>query len=241
MANIYSDYLKTKNGVQLMTTECPIVHYLRFSQWSDSNFPTRYLIAKLPLTSVANGCTLHIIICTGSYMGNGKMNCDATIGNRNGFNATGIYYGNNQLENIRIVAYKQINGEHWFYLERNSRYVGEPFLTIESAKNYYIGSQTPVTPSGTIEKVIDILFRNDRSMFLVGAVYITATNINPGTFLGGTWTGFGGGRCLVGVNTTETDFNTPLKTSLALPADKFVKKMAELYNVTESYLLGLDK
>lgn len=28
--------------------------------------------------------------------------------------------------------------------------------------------------------------------------------------------------------------------SLALPADKFVKKMAELYNVKEDYLLGLD-
>lgn len=29
--------------------------------------------------------------------------------------------------------------------------------------------------------------------------------------------------------------------SLTLPANKFVKKLAELYNVTEDYLLGLDK
>lgn len=29
--------------------------------------------------------------------------------------------------------------------------------------------------------------------------------------------------------------------SLALPTNKFVKKLAELYNVTEDYLLGLDK
>ena len=29
--------------------------------------------------------------------------------------------------------------------------------------------------------------------------------------------------------------------SLALPADKYVKKLSELYNVTENYLLGLDK
>lgn len=214
MANIQSGYLKTKNGVQLMTAECPIVHYLRFNQWSDNSFPTRYLIAKLPPTSDANGCTLHITMCTGSYMGNGKMNCDITIGNRNGFNVTGIYYGNNQLGNIRLVAYKQTNGEHWIYLERNDKYVGETFLTVESAKNYYVGSQTPKTPSGTLEKTIDsfVLFRNDRSMFPVGAVYITATNINPGTFLGGTWIGFGGGRCLVGVNSSEIEFNTPLKT-----------------------------
>lgn len=29
--------------------------------------------------------------------------------------------------------------------------------------------------------------------------------------------------------------------SLALPSDKFVKKLSELYNVTEDYLLGFDK
>ena len=29
--------------------------------------------------------------------------------------------------------------------------------------------------------------------------------------------------------------------SLTLPANKFVKKLAALYNVTEDYLLGLDK
>lgn len=29
--------------------------------------------------------------------------------------------------------------------------------------------------------------------------------------------------------------------SLALPADKYVKKLSELYKVTEDYLLGLDE
>lgn len=29
--------------------------------------------------------------------------------------------------------------------------------------------------------------------------------------------------------------------SLSLPADKYLKKLSELYNVTEDYLLGLDE
>ena len=51
-----------------------------------------------------------------------------------------------------------------------------------------------------------------KELFPIGSVYITVENINPGTFLGGTWTGFGGGRCLVGVNSSEAEFDEPLKT-----------------------------
>lgn len=41
--------------------------------------------------------------------------------------------------------------------------------------------------------------------FPVGAVYITATNTNPGTFLGGTWARIGQGRTLIGEGTLGTD------------------------------------
>lgn len=51
-----------------------------------------------------------------------------------------------------------------------------------------------------------------KAMFPVGSVYITATNTNPQTFLGGTWIQFGQGRTLVGVNTSDTDFKSALKT-----------------------------
>ena len=39
------------------------------------------------------------------------------------------------------------------------------------------------------------------AMYPVGSVYITYNNINPGTFLGGTWERFGQGRTLVGEGT----------------------------------------
>ena len=49
-------------------------------------------------------------------------------------------------------------------------------------------------------------------LFPVGAIYISVNNVNPGTFLGGTWASFGSGRTLVGVDAEDTDFDTVEKT-----------------------------
>lgn len=49
-------------------------------------------------------------------------------------------------------------------------------------------------------------------IYPVGSVYISVNSTNPGDFLGGTWVEFGQGKTLVGVNTSETEFNTVEKT-----------------------------
>ena len=46
------------------------------------------------------------------------------------------------------------------------------------------------------------------ALFPIGAVYITTTNTNPGTFLGGTWTQIAQGRMLIGVGTLGADTYT---------------------------------
>ena len=51
-----------------------------------------------------------------------------------------------------------------------------------------------------------------KKIFPVGSIFITVTNTNPGTFIGGTWSSFGAGRVLVGVDTSQTEFNTVQKT-----------------------------
>ena len=56
------------------------------------------------------------------------------------------------------------------------------------------------TFSGTIDGIALV-----NRMFPVGSVYITATNTNPGTFLGGTWSQIGQGRTLIGVGTLDDD------------------------------------
>ena len=54
--------------------------------------------------------------------------------------------------------------------------------------------------TGTIDGIALV-----NKMFPVGAIYITAGNTNPGTFLGGTWTQIAQGRALIGVGTLGSD------------------------------------
>ncbi len=49
--------------------------------------------------------------------------------------------------------------------------------------------------------------------FPLGSILITVDNINPATWLGyGMWNQFAQGRCLVGQDSTQTEFATPLQT-----------------------------
>ena len=49
-------------------------------------------------------------------------------------------------------------------------------------------------------------------IYPVGSIYMSATNTNPGSTLGGTWVAWGSGKVPVGINSTDTDFNTAEKT-----------------------------
>lgn len=49
-------------------------------------------------------------------------------------------------------------------------------------------------------------------VYPVGSIYMSTVNTNPGTLFGGTWVAWGSGRVPVGVNTSDSDFNTSEKT-----------------------------
>ena len=49
-------------------------------------------------------------------------------------------------------------------------------------------------------------------LYPVGSIKMSVENRNPALDIGGTWTVWGSGRVPVGVNTTDTDFNTVEKT-----------------------------
>lgn len=50
------------------------------------------------------------------------------------------------------------------------------------------------------------------TIYPVGAIYISVTSTNPGTYLGGTWAAFGTGRTLVGIDTGQSEFNVVEET-----------------------------
>jgi hypothetical protein len=46
----------------------------------------------------------------------------------------------------------------------------------------------------------------------VGTIYQSVSDVNPGTFMGGTWTAWGAGKFIVGVDTGQTEFDTVEET-----------------------------
>jgi len=64
---------------------------------------------------------------------------------------------------------------------------------------------------------IDGTFKNNNKSILdltypVGSIYLSIKNTNPGTLFGGTWAAWGSGRVPVGVNTSDTNYNSVEKT-----------------------------
>lgn len=52
-----------------------------------------------------------------------------------------------------------------------------------------------------------------QTVYPVGVIYVSTLSTNPATLLGfGTWTAFGAGKCLVGINAAETEFDTVEET-----------------------------
>ena len=49
-------------------------------------------------------------------------------------------------------------------------------------------------------------------IYPVGSIYMSINSANPSTLFGGTWTSWGAGRVPIGVNSSDTDFNTVEKT-----------------------------
>lgn len=49
-------------------------------------------------------------------------------------------------------------------------------------------------------------------VYPIGSIYISTTSTNPGTLFGGTWVEFGKGRTLVGIDTSDSNFNYSEKT-----------------------------
>lgn len=50
------------------------------------------------------------------------------------------------------------------------------------------------------------------AIYPIGSIYISVNSTNPSTLFGGTWVSFGAGRVIVGIDSSQTEFNTVEKT-----------------------------
>lgn len=91
-----------------------------------------------------------------------------------------------------------------------------PILTPEELKDKFdAASKNVIMPA--INGVINTLISDaDNALFLkiypVGSIYMSVNSTNPSTLFGGTWTAWGAGRVPVGVNASDTAFDTVEET-----------------------------
>lgn len=89
-----------------------------------------------------------------------------------------------------------------------------PIVDVSDTEQASTGS----TRKGTIETIADYI--KDRNMvevlkkvYPVGCIYTSTVSTNPSILFGfGTWSAFGAGKVMVGLDSTDTDFNTIGKT-----------------------------
>ena len=94
----------------------------------------------------------------------------------------------------------------------------ETLGTVEASKAITVDANKDVTGirnltiTGTLSGASGLVTMSD--VYPVGSIYINATNsTNPGTLLGfGTWVAFGAGRVPVGIDATQTEFDTAEET-----------------------------
>ena len=84
-------------------------------------------------------------------------------------------------------------------------------VTIASTNTTYNNATTSVAGlmSAADKTKLDGLFN---LIYPVGSIYMSVNNTNPSTLFGGTWTAWGSGKVPVGVDTSQTPFNTVEKT-----------------------------
>lgn len=110
----------------------------------------------------------------------------------------------NNKKNIDIE-----DGEPIYLTDTKRLYVSNDDVAIN---NVYVGTQEPndpginvwINPQG-INNVVDMIYP-------IGSIYLSVNNVNPSSIFGGSWESFGTGRTLVGVDTSQTEFNTVEKT-----------------------------
>lgn len=133
-------------------------------------------------------------------------------------NDPGLSYGYIQGGSLvwgGFYIHKKTSGVWDLYVKKNESHdsIGVVNVKYDHAyMDYKIDITYPATFVSSLPSGYQALGLRNYDIFPVGAVYISVTSTNPSVYFGGTWVQFGQGQTLVGVNTSDTDFNTVEKT-----------------------------
>lgn len=111
--------------------------------------------------------------------------------------------------------HKKAAGIWDLYVKKNESYDSVGVVNVKY-DHAYMDNKIDITYPATFVSSLPSDYRalgfRNYDIFPIGSVYISVTNTNPSTYFGGTWAQFGQGKTLVGVNTSDTDFDTVEKT-----------------------------
>lgn len=80
--------------------------------------------------------------------------------------------------------------------------------TINTSDDFILEDETPTTKRAKWNTILDAI-KNEiwKTIYPIGAIYMSVNSTNPGTLFGGTWVSWGAGRVPVGVDTSQTEFS----------------------------------
>ena len=94
-------------------------------------------------------------------------------------------------------------------------------------------NELPINEGGTSKKLTVAQIAS--LIYPIGSIYISVDSADPGTLFGGTWEAFGAGRVLVGLDSSDTDFDTAEETGGAKTHTLTVTEMPVHTHVQNSH------
>ena len=127
-----------------------------------------------------------------------KYYCDLT-GVLSAYDVINVIFPN-ETENLSSYPQISIDNKNTYYEIKK----GNSLVALRDLQ----GKANVLYFDGTNWQVVSNVVNDALNIFPVGSLFFSTTPTNPSAWMGGTWEAWGTGRVPVGVDTTQTEFNT---------------------------------
>lgn len=131
-----------------------------------------------------------------------KYYCDLT-GVLSAYDVINVIFPN-ETENLSSYPQISIDNKNTYYEIKK----GNSLVALKDLQ----GKANVLYFDGTNWQVVSNVVNDALNIFPVGSLFFSTTPTNPSAWMGGTWEAWGTGRVPVGVDTSQTEFNTVEKT-----------------------------